>query len=91
MLHVTPARAGGERPTKGLPLQPMPRLMDAVETATALRISTRTVWALAKGGELPVVCIGRRRLFDPADVAAFIASRKHGPELKTLDSSPAGM
>ena len=57
----------------------MTRLLTIAETAKALRLSIRTVHAItAPRGELPCIKLGRRRLYDPADVEAFVASRRVG-------------
>jgi excisionase family DNA binding protein len=51
-------------------------LLDLHEVARALRVSERTAWGLARRGDLPAVRIGRRLLFDPADLRAFIERQK---------------
>ncbi|MCX5672238.1 MAG: helix-turn-helix domain-containing protein [Planctomycetota bacterium] len=51
-------------------------LLDLHEVARALRVSERTVWGLARRGDLRAVRIGRRLLFDPADLRAFIERQK---------------
>jgi len=60
--------AGGVRETA--------MLLDLHEVARALRVSERTAWGLARRGDLPAVRIGRRLLFDPADLRAFIERQK---------------
>ncbi len=63
----------------------MESLMTTGETATALGVSSRTVWTLTQEGALACVRIGRRVLYDPADVRAFVDRCREGgdkqPEL----------
>ena len=63
----------------------MESLMTTGETATALGVSPRTVWALTQEGALACVRIGRRVMYDPADVRAFVDRCREGgdkqPEL----------
>lgn len=49
-----------------------PLLLDAVESARALRCSTKTVSRLIAQGELPSVQLGRRRLVRPADLQRYV-------------------
>lgn len=44
--------------------------------ASVLAVSERTVTALTTSGRLPFVRVGKCVRIDPADLAAFIASRK---------------
>ena len=53
-------------------------LMDLHEVARALHVSERTAWGLVKAGDLPAVRIGRRLLFDPADLRVYIERQKTG-------------
>jgi len=53
------------------------RLLTAKETANQLRISRTRLWQLQKDGKIRVVKIGRRALFDQADVERFINDNKH--------------
>lgn len=48
------------------------------EVGKLLAVTGRTVFTLAKRGELPAVKIGSRVRFDPADVRAFIDRRRTG-------------
>jgi len=41
-------------------------------------ISRQTLWRLTKDGELPVVKLGGRRLYEPAAIADFIERNRHG-------------
>lgn len=59
----------------------MSRLLTMQEAADELRICTSTLREHVLHGEIPFVSIGRgekrkRRLFDPADLQAFIEARK---------------
>lgn len=62
--------------------EPAPRniepLLSAREAAARLGIGLRLLWQVSVGGELPSVRIGRRRLYDPADLRRFIDQRKRG-------------
>jgi excisionase family DNA binding protein len=46
------------------------------DAAKRLGISERTLWALTDAGEIPVVRIGRRVLYDLADLHEFIERAK---------------
>ena len=61
---------------------PAPLLVDRREAARLLGVSPGTVDNLRLRGELPSVKLLSRRLFDVADLRAFIESRKcsSGPE-----------
>lgn len=65
---------------RNLKLTPEPTIdhdvMTERETAIFLRVSERTVFGLAKSGELPCVRIGRRKLFRRSTVEAFLAQRE---------------
>lgn len=62
-------------------------LLDLHEVARALHVSERTAWGLVKAGDLPAVRIGRRLLFDPADLRAYIERQKTGGAAATGKSS----
>ena len=47
-------------------------LLTARETASLLRISLSGLWRLQKDKKIRVVKIGRRALFDQADIERFI-------------------
>ena len=53
-----------------------PLLLTGPEAADRLRISERTLYTLREQGEVPAVRIGSRVLYDPRDLAGFIAKRK---------------
>ena len=52
------------------------RLLTRAEAAAALRISAVTLWKLSRHHQIPVVKLGRRRLYDERDLDAFISRRK---------------
>lgn len=56
----------------------METLMTVDETAKTLCVSPRTVWTLTQDGSLTCVRIGRRVLYDPADVRAFVGRCRQG-------------
>jgi hypothetical protein len=47
-------------------------LLDCRQAATRLSISPRTLWTLTNSGQIAYVKAGRRVLYDPRDLAAFI-------------------
>ncbi len=53
-------------------------LLSAREAAQALGICERSLWSVTKTGGLPCVRIGRRCLYDPADLRRWIESQKQG-------------
>lgn len=55
-----------------------PLLVDKLEAARLLSISPSTLETLWRSGELPSLKIGARRLYDVADLRAFIARKKGG-------------
>ena len=57
-----------------------PLLLSAREAAAALSIGTRKLWELSNRGEIPVVRIGRRVLYDLADLRGFIKRQKEGQQ-----------
>jgi excisionase family DNA binding protein len=57
-----------------MPVEPL--LLTARQAAAALTVSERTLWALTKCGAISCIRIGRAVRYDPADLQAFIASRK---------------
>jgi predicted DNA-binding transcriptional regulator AlpA len=61
----------------------IPRLLlDAHDTAEALSISERKLWELTNQGDIPCVRIGRRVLYAPHALRAWIDSQYQsgGPE-----------
>jgi len=63
-------------------VQVIPRLLlDAHKTARALSISERKLWELTNKGEIPSVRIGRRVLYAPSALQAWIDGQadKGGP------------
>ena len=55
-----------------------PWLIGSSEAARLLGISPRSLFELRATGKLPSLTIGRRRLFDLADLKAFIENAKKG-------------
>lgn len=55
-----------------------PLLVDKLEAARLLSVSPSTLETLWRSGELLSVKIGARRLYDVADLRAFIAQKKGG-------------
>lgn len=51
-------------------------LLSAREAAKQLGISPRLLWTLSKSGQLPVVRISRRTMYDPNDLRAFVEASK---------------
>jgi excisionase family DNA binding protein len=51
-------------------------LLTARETASLLRISLSGLWRLQKDKKIRVVKIGRRALFDQADLERFVNENK---------------
>jgi excisionase family DNA binding protein len=62
----------------GMP-QSNPELMNVSETADYLRVSVRHVYRLRESGQLSVVKIGRRILFNRADLDQFIEDSRRAP------------
>ena len=60
-------------------IEAIPRLlMDAHDTAKALSISERKLWELTSQGDIPCVRIGRRTLYDPRALAAWVDGQLQG-------------
>jgi len=54
-------------------------LLSAREAARALSICEKTLWSLTRPrGNLPCVRIGRRCLYDPRDLEAWIGAQNKG-------------
>jgi excisionase family DNA binding protein len=52
-------------------------LIKAPEAAKALALSERTLWSLAKKGELPSIKVNRAVRYDLADLRAWIERKKN--------------
>lgn len=71
-------------------------LLKPSEAASRLRISERTLWNLARSGEIPSFRVGRSTRYRPADLEAWIESRRKEPlqkierpaEVKLLEPGP---
>ena len=55
---------------------PAPLLLDAPAAARALSIGGRKLWELTNCRDIPSVRIGRRVLYDPEDLRAWIEQKK---------------
>jgi excisionase family DNA binding protein len=64
----------GSMPVEAKSITPL--LVAASDAARLLCVSQRTLWTLAKNGDVRSVKIGRRRLYDPSDLAQFIDRQK---------------
>ena len=54
-----------------------PMLIDSKAAAALLGISTRKLWELKTGGQIPHVSIGRAVRYATADLQAWIAAHTH--------------
>lgn len=59
---------------------PTKRLLSAHEAAEYLGLSHRTLWAWAQQGQIPVVRLGRRVLFDQVDLDEVIEECTQWPQ-----------
>ena len=59
-----------------------PRLLRVPEAARALGMSSRWMWDRVLAREIPVVCLGRRRMIRLEDLEDFIADRTERPKGK---------
>jgi excisionase family DNA binding protein len=57
------------------------KLLTVSDLMDSLRISRPTLYRLLKSGQLIPVRIGKRTLFDPADIRAFVEASKSGAPL----------
>jgi excisionase family DNA binding protein len=53
-------------------------LVGANDAAEILSISQRLLWTLTNKGDIPCVRIGRRILYAPSDLTAWVESMKQG-------------
>jgi len=51
-------------------------LLKPVDAAKALAISASKLWSMTAGREIPCVRIGKSVRYDPADLRAWVDSRK---------------
>lgn len=63
------------RPRGGRDADPHPLLLSIPEAAERLGVSFDFVWRRTKTGEIPVVCLGRRRMIRPEDLRNFVDER----------------
>jgi excisionase family DNA binding protein len=54
------------------------RLWTKKQVSAYFNVSTSTVDRIVARRQLPFIVVGGRRRFDPADLAAFLESRKFG-------------
>jgi excisionase family DNA binding protein len=62
----------------------METLLTVDQTAKMLCVSPRTVWTLTHDGALASIKIGRRVLYDPADVRAFVDRCRQGGDKQAV-------
>jgi excisionase family DNA binding protein len=65
------------------PLDPPVKLLTVREAAELLRLSERTVWQVTKAGQLRAVRLGKRVVYDPADLKQFVELAKSPAPLLT--------
>ena len=65
-------------------------LLSPREAARALSISERTLWSLTDRGEIPCIHIGSAKRYPVHELERFIASRTHGSNDISTDSSSSG-
>ncbi len=56
--------------------QDLNKLLTLQEVASILRVNRSSISRLLKGGDLPYIPVGSRKLVDEADLLQFIANRK---------------
>jgi len=61
------------------------RLLSAKEAAEYLGLSHRTLWAWAQQGQIPVVRLGRRVLFDQVDLDEVIEECTQWPQGREME------
>ncbi len=61
----------------------MESLMNVTQAAKRLCVSPRTVWTLTREGALACVRIGRRVLYAPEDIQAFVDRCREGGNKQT--------
>ena len=48
------------------------------DAAKMLAVSVRKLWSLTKGGEIPVIQIGKSVRYDPDDIHRYVAKNRTG-------------
>lgn len=76
----TSREARGEASGAGDSQTPAQRLLDVKQAARFLNLSPWTIRSLGWSGQLAVVKVGRRVLYDLEDLSAFIAQNKRKEE-----------
>ncbi len=69
---------GNLRPLSDAPTTPS--VLTVAEVASLLRVTTKTIYALAKRGDLPAFRVGRAVRFRHEDVQGYISSRPVKPQ-----------
>ncbi|MFG1238045.1 helix-turn-helix domain-containing protein [Xanthobacter autotrophicus DSM 597] len=72
----------------------MPRLLTMEEAAEQLGIGIKTLREHVRHGEMPFISMGRgekrkRRMFDPADLQAFVAARREREPCPSIEPKTA--
>lgn len=57
-----------------------PILLDLPDAARALAISERALWEWTRAGKVPHVRLGRRVLYEPDALRAWVRSQRRGPD-----------
>ncbi len=74
------------------PIAPQsPLLMTAQQAADALTISPRLLWTLTHNRQIPCIRIGRAVRYDPADLRAWISSRKEESLMAISESTVSAL
>jgi len=61
-------------------------LLNAHDAARSMAVCEKTLWSMTwPRGELPCVRIGRRVLYDPRDITAWIDKQKKGGDWRLVD------
>jgi excisionase family DNA binding protein len=65
-----------------------PMLLTTRQAARSLNLSERTLYAITKRGDLPVVRIGKAVRYDPADIRVWIESAKKSEKGLAQNANP---
>lgn len=66
-----PASQQGEQTTQA---ECTPLLIDATKAASILSLGKRTLWGMTQRGAIPCVRVGRRVLYRPCELEAWVAA-----------------
>jgi len=75
---LTDAAAAGGLPMPDTAAVAEPLLWTIAETAKALGLCQKSIWALTRAGKLPACRFGRSVRYDRRDVLAFVEASKSG-------------